>query len=105
MGTRDFTSSSRIPSIWGMPRRGAEGPSPPPPRGGGGEKTQRLSLKFTPLRSTKGRSCSPTRGERGVRDRGRLQGAVPQAQIDVGLARLDPMLAGATHDLGRRAEG
>ena len=30
--------------------------------------------------------------------------AVPQAEIDVGLARLDAMLAGAAHDLGRRVE-
>ncbi len=33
-----------------------------------------------------------------------LERAVPGAVIDVGLARLDPMLAGAPHDLRRRVE-
>src|SRR5262249_33202775 len=34
----------------------------------------------------------------------RLQGAVPEAHVDIGLARLDAMLARAAHDLRRRVE-
>ena len=100
--SRCFTgSSSRSPSIWRRPRRSETmriGSAAMASR----SRSRRLHVVLAQTVDLAHRHAEAVASRSRLSDR--LQRAVPQAEIDVGLARLDAMLARAAHDLRRGVE-